>query len=178
MNAALSPDQMAWIDSARDADILGVAQRAPISAKLKKHSREYIGPCPSCGGEDRFAVNPKKKGGIFNCRGFGGGNVITMVMHVCSVRFLEACEIINGEPMPSSDSKLSREELQKQAEARERENAERQAAREAEENKYREAERAKAFFGIWRRGVPIPNTPAEAYLRLRLGESETRSDQS
>ena len=77
-------------------NICAVAQRAPISAKLKKHAREYVGACPVCGGKDRFAVNPTKKGGVFFCRGFGGGDVIAMVQHVCGVTFLPACEIING----------------------------------------------------------------------------------
>jgi phage/plasmid primase-like uncharacterized protein len=85
----LSPAQIAWIDRARDADILAVAQRAPIA-------REYVGACPVCGGKDRFAVNPTKKGGVFFCRGFGGGDVIAMVEHVCSVTFLPACEIITA----------------------------------------------------------------------------------
>jgi hypothetical protein len=163
----LSPDQIAWIDRARDAAILEVALRSPLSAKLKKHSREHVGPCPACGGDDRFAVNPKKKGGIFNCRGFGGGDVIAMVMHVCRVRFLDACEIINGEPMPGADSKVSREDLQRQAEERQREHAARQAQLEAEENAYRERERSIAH-DIWTRAEKATaGTPVEACLKLR-----------
>jgi hypothetical protein len=38
-----------------------------VSAKLIKRSREYIGPCPTCGGDDCFAANPTKKCGLFNC---------------------------------------------------------------------------------------------------------------
>ena len=36
--------------------------------KLKKIGSEYKGPCPNCGGKDRFWV---RKDGIFNCRQCG-----------------------------------------------------------------------------------------------------------
>jgi hypothetical protein len=166
MSGSLSPDQIDWIDRARDASILEVALRAPVSAKLKKHSREHVGPCPACGGEDRFAVNPKKKGGIFNCRSFGGGNVITMVMHVCSVRFLEACEIINGEPMPAVGSLISPEDTRQAAEEREQLRQERELASEKQENEFRERARGVSF-DIWKRAEEISSSPVEEYLRLR-----------
>ena len=39
------------------------------SLELKRQGRELVGPCPSCGGTDRFAVKPVDAGGaIFNCR--------------------------------------------------------------------------------------------------------------
>src|SRR6185437_7645676 len=166
----LTPDQTAWIDRARDADILDVAQRAPVSAKLKRASREWVGPCPRCNGDDRFAVNPKK--GKFICRGAAGGDVISMVRHVCSnlgeIGFLEACEIINGDPMPASDRKMSPAEIQAAAEQREAERAKRDEDRKAEQEKYRETTRQTAF-AIWRRGEPFDGSPAETYLRERRG---------
>ena len=33
---------------------------------LRRAGHEMVGPCPSCGGTDRFGVNLNK--GIFNCR--------------------------------------------------------------------------------------------------------------
>src|SRR4051794_7422606 len=87
-----------WKRRAADADILDVAKS--IGAVLKRTGgREYVGPCPACGGTDRFSVNTLK--GVFNCRGSTGGDVITMVMHACNADFLGACETITGEPRPN-----------------------------------------------------------------------------
>lgn len=162
----LTPAQTTWIDRARDADIVAVAQRSPVNAQLKKQSREWIGPCPACGGTDRFAINPNKKGGVFNCRGSIGGDVIAMVRHVVGCEFLAACEIINGEPMPQSDRQVSKAEIEAAAAERERERARRDAEREAEQERYRENTRRSAY-EIWRAGLPYETTPVEAYLKLR-----------
>ena len=31
---------------------------------LKRSGGEFVGPCPRCGGTDRFAINPKKRSSI------------------------------------------------------------------------------------------------------------------
>lgn len=76
---------------ARSAGIDEVAVR--LGATLKRVSRrEMAGPCPACGGVDRFSINPEK--GVFNCRGSGGGDVIAMVRHCRGLDFSSACEWI------------------------------------------------------------------------------------
>jgi phage/plasmid primase-like uncharacterized protein len=105
-----------WKRRAAEAGILDVALRPPIGAKLKKKGREYVGPCPACGGVDRFSVNPKK--GVFNCRGAEGGDVIAMVRHVTRVDFRQACEIIVGEPPPAAESQVDQAQLAAQEAAR------------------------------------------------------------
>jgi len=55
----------ALVDQARTCDMLAVA--AAHGAKLKRCGSEYVGPCPVCGGRDRFAIN-LGKGGVFLCR--------------------------------------------------------------------------------------------------------------
>jgi phage/plasmid primase-like uncharacterized protein len=89
------------IDAAREADILPLAQRA--GARLK-HVRatewKYCGPCPACGGTDRFSINTEKR--IFNCRKFGGGDTIAMVQHARGLDFVEAVEFITGEKQVTS----------------------------------------------------------------------------
>jgi len=53
---------------------LSLAQAIPIAEVvdslgiqgLRRAGHEMVGPCPSCGGTDRFGVNLNK--GIFNCR--------------------------------------------------------------------------------------------------------------
>ena len=40
---------------------------------LKPEGREFVGPCPSCGGEDRFSVSEKNRRAVFQCRGCNPG---------------------------------------------------------------------------------------------------------
>ena len=45
-----------WIERAKTADIKEVADR--LGARLRKAGvAEMVGPCPLCGGKDRFSVN-------------------------------------------------------------------------------------------------------------------------
>ncbi len=63
---------------------------------LQKHSHELIGPCPRCGGRDRFGINLRK--GVFGCRrceGKGGG--IDLVMFVLGLDFPGALRWLCGE---------------------------------------------------------------------------------
>jgi hypothetical protein len=87
-----------WIERARRPDILVVAQK--LGARLKRIvANEYAGPCPRCGGIDRFSINTKKR--VYNCRGAGeGGDVIAMVQYVTGCSFIEACELITDEARP------------------------------------------------------------------------------
>jgi len=51
--------------AAHAVDILATARRF---VNLKRGgSNEHVGPCPRCGGRDRFGVNTRKR--VFNCRG-------------------------------------------------------------------------------------------------------------
>ena len=83
------------IEAAHEADIVALAKR--VGAKLTRVRAtewKWAGPCPGCGGTDRFALN--KELGIFNCRGFGGGDAIAMVRHSLGLNFVEAVEFIVG----------------------------------------------------------------------------------
>ena len=53
-----------------------------LGAKLRQAGAcEFAGPCPLCGGRDRFSINTKKD--VFNCRGCGvGGDAVDLVRHV------------------------------------------------------------------------------------------------
>lgn len=57
---------------------------------------EYAGPCPFCGGKDRFRVQPNHEGGgLWLCRGCTGGkwqDAIAYVMRRDSVNFVVACQ--------------------------------------------------------------------------------------
>lgn len=57
---------------------------------------ERIGPCPTCGGTDRFAVHIRRQ--LWNCRGCGkgGGDAISLVVHLDRVEFRQAVETLAG----------------------------------------------------------------------------------
>jgi CHC2 zinc finger len=158
-----------WIDRARGTDLLAIAES--LGASLKKvAANEFAGPCPLCGGHDRFSVNTRKR--VFNCRGSGdGGDVIAMVQHLGDYDFLGACERINDEPRPDH----SRDETPGERELRLRSNAARMAVLEHRRKEERKAEEARAkrdeeaVADILERAKPIEGTHAEAYMREGRG---------
>lgn len=80
--------RLRFAEGATTVGILNVAERC--GARLKRvASTEWAGPCPVCGGRDRFSVNVTKQ--IWNCRRCGkGGDHIDMVRHMLGVSFTEA----------------------------------------------------------------------------------------
>lgn len=81
------------IDRARAVTLGEAAQLLGLKAP---RVGEYIGPCPACGGRDRFSVNARK--GAWNCRGARGGrDAISLVEHVLAVDFRGAVEFLTGE---------------------------------------------------------------------------------
>ena len=85
---------------ARTTDLLATAQA--LGTRLKKTgAAEFEGPCPVCGGTDRFSVNTHKK--VWNCRGCGmGGDPIDLAMHVLSLDFRPAVTWLTGEEKRSA----------------------------------------------------------------------------
>ena len=72
-----------WIAKARAMKIEDEIARRGIKLRGKV---ERVGPCPKCGGDDRFSINTKK--GLWNCRQCGvGGDVIELVEHLGRLRF-------------------------------------------------------------------------------------------
>jgi hypothetical protein len=70
--------------------------------KLRRVGKELIGPCPRCGGTDRFAINLAEN--IWNCRhckpGKLSGDPIGFVQWLNGCDFAGAVEYLTGEPMP------------------------------------------------------------------------------
>jgi hypothetical protein len=95
MFSKLHHDDRDRIERARQSDILAVAQR--YGAELKRAGgREFVGPCPVCGGRDRFSLNTKKR--VWNCRGCDkGGDVINLAQHLSGETFAEAVATLSGE---------------------------------------------------------------------------------
>jgi hypothetical protein len=88
--------------------IIDIAKAVPIETEvarrgglgLKRIGGELIGPCPQCGGRDRFAVSIRKQ--IFLCRGCGrSGDVIAMTQHIDQCDFRAAVQMLAGDdPRP------------------------------------------------------------------------------
>lgn len=56
---------------------------------------ERCGPCPVCGGDDRFSVNSSKR--VWHCRGCAkGGDVIALAMHCGGMGFRESLDALVG----------------------------------------------------------------------------------
>jgi hypothetical protein len=99
----------ALISRARSVPIKQVIMQRGI--KLKRSGAEYIGPCPKCGGRDRFAINVKK--GLWNCRGCNvGGDIIDLIRHLDDVDTVTACTTLVGEPPRKANGK-DRDDLKK-----------------------------------------------------------------
>jgi hypothetical protein len=64
--------------------------------RLKGRGPERTGPCPVCGGKDRFSINVQKQ--VWNCRGcaHGGGDAISLVRHLDGLDFRGAIELLAG----------------------------------------------------------------------------------
>jgi CHC2 zinc finger len=92
----------AWVEQARSVPIEDELARRGI--KLARRGSELIGPCPRCGGDDRFGVNIVKQ--IFNCRGCGkGGDIIDLVQHLDGVDFTTACTKLAGDRSAKGNGK-------------------------------------------------------------------------
>lgn len=150
-----------WKQRAADVDLLSAA--SIVGARLKPAGGgEYVGPCPECGGTDRFSINVNKR--KWNCRGSKGGvDAIGMVTHAGNMIFMQACEALTGEPPPNAksdpiDPEVARERAQeRRAEA---------ARREREEQQAREKKALRAA-DVFEMRKPILRTHADYYLRGR-----------
>jgi putative DNA primase/helicase len=151
-----------WKARAQQADLLQEA--VARGAKLKRVGREHTGPCPACGGKDRFSINPSKR--IYNCRGAGGGDVVGMVMHIDGVSFMQACEALTGEAPPNGPAQpLSAPELAER-DRRRQVNDEAQRKLKAEQEAYQE-DTKEAAQRTWDASHSIAGTVAESYLLSR-----------
>ncbi|EJW11719.1 virulence-associated protein E [Rhodovulum sp. PH10] len=120
---------------------------------------ERAGPCPRCGGTDRFSINTKKQ--VFHCRGCAaGGDVITMVMLLDGGTFPEAVETLAG-PVVDHGIRDSVHSILDRMGARVR-----RAEQEAIDKAEREG-RTRTAMDWWGSAVDPRGTPVETYLARR-----------
>ena len=148
-----------WIDRAKTVDIRSAAER--LGARLKKAgAAELQGPCPKCGGTDRFSIHTGKH--VFNCRGGGGGGVVDMAMHVLDCNFVAACEFLTNEAPPDRASEYRApdpEIIRERKEERRDEQTER-----ARQESGKLAENIRKATDLFNRAAPVIGTLAEDYL--------------
>ncbi len=161
-------DMSAWVQDARDVSVMALIDRRGI--KLRKAGTEYAGPCPVCGGDDRFGVNPRKD--VWLCRGSGrGGDAIALVEYLDGADFLAACETLTGRAPPRGEgSRLSAEDLAR----REAERRRLEAEREAQSASYRERERGHLKV-LWDAATKAHAAPMLAGYFARRGLDLPRS---
>ncbi|MFC4733938.1 DUF7146 domain-containing protein [Salipiger abyssi] len=125
---------------------------------LKASGGELIGPCPLCGGRDRFAINLSSH--AFLCRrcDIRGGDNIALVMAVLGCDFRAALTWLCGD----APAQVDPGEL-----ARRRQRGEERARRDrAAQDRYRERAIADAR-AIWARSRPGAQGVVRAYLTAR-----------
>ena len=84
------------VDKARGASFLAALQSLDLRLK-RVTATELAGPCPRCGGTDRFSINSKLQ--VWNCRGCKakGGDALGLIMHARGLAFREAVADLTGE---------------------------------------------------------------------------------
>jgi hypothetical protein len=136
----------AIIQRAHSIAIESVLERRGI--KLRGRGNNRRGPCPRCGGRDRFAISIRKN--VFNCRNCRkGGDVIDLVQFVDNLNFTGAVNALTGN---YNNSKPVKHNTHNRAEA------------------YEATQLRKAQW-LWNSSEPITGTPAEIYLRDVRGYS-------
>jgi hypothetical protein len=93
------------------SDLIERASAVRIEDEIERRGIKLVGrvdrcgPCPQCGGKDRFSINVRKQ--VFLCRGCAArGNVIALVRFLDGCGFHEALERLTGElaPAPAADA--------------------------------------------------------------------------
>lgn len=143
------------LTEAKAADIWQVAQELEISG-LVRAGQEWTGPCPICGGSDRFSINLQKR--VFQCRrGCGKGDVVNLVRMVRGLTLPAAIDWLMG-PL----QELPEPERQARREA----SAKNQAALERQAEKQRD-EAIRAARRLWDQGQDAEGTAVRGYLARR-----------
>jgi phage/plasmid primase-like uncharacterized protein len=125
---------------------------AKFGLQLRRQGRELVGPCPTCGGRDRFAVNPSKQ--LWNCRGCAcGGDAIDLVRHVDGCSYGEAVRVLGGEGISRGVAPAARDHDRRSLDF----------AEQIWGQTTQLAPQAMAYFE--RRGVPINDVPDHGGLR-------------
>lgn len=153
---------------------------------LRAAGAERVGPCPLCGGRDRFGIHMRRA--LFQCRkcGIKGGDQVALVQAVLGLSFPDALKWLCGDaPAHIDPEELARRRARARAEEKRREEYEAKARRHAIEDAgriWRGALRVGPDGGmvaqyLARRGVVLPEpwppvlrlVPSHAYVKRHGG---------
>jgi hypothetical protein len=113
--------------------------------RLRGRGPERCGPCPVCGGADRFSINIRRQ--LWNCRGCQtGGDVIDLVRHIDRCDFRTAVHTLGIAERPSCV---------------------RSAPTEPPTPRPAQNDNGKRALALWWASRPIAGTLAETYLQSR-----------
>lgn len=163
-----NPEFREWLDEARSASFDVAMQLCGFTPKKGfEKSVDRAGPCPACGGDDRFSVHMVKR--IFNCRkcGKNGHDALDLAMvGKPKGEFLATCEELAGRPRPGRatvapmpidhDRQSMRDEADKDARAL--------AAAKDRAGRDRKANWAE---DVWNGAKVFSGSQGERYWRLR-----------
>lgn len=134
-----------------DSDTIAAARSVRIEDEVAQRgiklrgNIERVGPCPQCGGRDRFGINTRKQ--VFNCRHCGAkGDVLALVQWLDRVNFAEAVATLSGDVV------------------KRRQVTEQPKPPPASPDEYEQRQAQKAGW-MWSRRRPITGSPVETYLR-------------
>jgi putative DNA primase/helicase len=142
------------IAEARDVPVIDELQSRGIA--LKKAGLERIGPCPVCGGTDRFGVSLQKN--VWNCRNCSeGGGSIQLVMWLDDCDFPTAIRTLLGRgPDGSGNGYIGEHHSFVRPEYQEQ---------QADDD----SERIKYALSWWDAAKSVKGTLAEGYLKFERG---------
>ncbi len=145
------------VQEAKGMPMSEVVHRLGIG-RLVKTGGELVGPCPLCGGKDRFGINLHSN--LFQCRkcDIAGGDQIALVMQVQNMGFPDALKWLCGDAPANIDpEEIKRRRARAAAEeARQREDQDRYRRRAIEDAKT-----------IWKRADGTPENLISEYLACR-----------
>ncbi|SCM73432.1 putative DNA primase [uncultured Pleomorphomonas sp.] len=164
------PEFDAWVDRARAGSFELAAQICGFKpAKGQEQRNDRAGPCPACGGTDRFAVRVDKR--VFNCRHCGarGRDALSLALVGEAVSFVDACEQLTGEPRPSRTHDETPEAREARLERRRKAEAEALAAAEKQARQIEDARRRREESAdyVWGDGADFLSTPVVGYFAHR-----------
>lgn len=82
---------------------------ALVGTSLRQSGRYFIGPCPFCGGRDRFNIKRTDDGGVWLCRQCGDGryhDAAAFLMKRDGLTFAQVLATYGGAPLPSLPTAL------------------------------------------------------------------------
>lgn len=162
------PEFEAWVEEARNGSFdTAMALCGFQPQKGHQNAIDRAGPCPACGGTDRFAVHMRKR--QFNCRGCEakGGDALSLALVGKHVEFLVACEELTGRPAPKRERNAEPRPIDHDRDQLRREVQKDREIIAAEKDRMEKAKKAARAQEIWDSAQPIKGTLADRYLKAR-----------